>query len=41
MALWKGLGGVYLHQDGIKRGGVAQIEKFFCGQDVDVLQSGN
>jgi hypothetical protein len=26
---WKGLGRLYLHQDGIKRGGVARIEKFF------------
>jgi hypothetical protein len=29
VALWNGLGGLYLNQDGIKRGGVAQIGKFF------------
>jgi hypothetical protein len=29
VASWKGLGQLLLHQDGIKRGGVAQIGKFF------------
>ena len=27
--LWNGFGGLHLNQDGIKRGGVAQIGKFF------------
>jgi hypothetical protein len=35
MALWKGLERLYLHQDGIKRGGVAQTGKFFCVEHVD------